>query len=256
MEITPIYAALNHIIKRNNLVRTEFVLSGLSKRQITEVFNFHNHYGRCLVHYATSVQMYELLARFGVDFTPTDKNESTCVHIACMYDAPRKLKYLLRHTPLPLNVANINGDTPLMIAIGRGHVRICKILHDHGCAVNMDFRFLDVSLLIIAVFYETMCVQNARPNANVRVARHHDVVKWVLSFPHSNNDLFCNGRDGINALHLACNPPTKRLLGSLMLGEILLVLRSTLFCPRLSRSKKLGKLPPDLLKLVGKVLIR
>ena len=134
---------------------------------------------------------------------------------------------------------------------------MCRLLYSHGGEIKAKNSVTSDNVLHCAVFSESLTYKQARNET--MMDEYHDVVKWALTLPYTIDELYhYENNPRKRLLDLARYPPTRTLVSRRMVGETLLVLRSTLFCPRLATrggSKKLRKLTPDHYRLVGLLLV-
>lgn len=137
----------------------------------------------------------------------------TALHLACEYQHPKIVKYLLQ------NGAMVNGktfkveDTALLKAAKNGNSAIIKILLDHGASINTCNAY-DVSPLIGATFFghcETVKLLIAR-GANVNLKDRDGLTPLVIAVHNEAKEtvrhLLDNGARIIpshNLVHTAIN---------------------------------------------------
>lgn len=69
-----------------------------------------------------------------------DDTGFTPLHLACLYDNPDALTYLLNYGA-DVHVRDLQGDTPLHLAASRGQAEIATSLLDAGCDINLRSRY-------------------------------------------------------------------------------------------------------------------
>ena len=124
------------------------------------------------------------------------------------------------------------------------NIEVCKLLYARGCRMDIINYYGSTLLLRAAagILYN---------NENT------EVLYWLLSLNRKDLNVFHRDQDGVRALdYIDHLPKVRKLILGRMVAENILVLRSTLNCPRLSRSRRqLARLTSDLFREVSKMLV-
>jgi len=87
-------------------------------------------------------KLFDLLMKYNPNKDLQDKTKSTALHIACKYNNGKMIPRLV--TEKNINMKDINGKTPLMIAVEEKSSECIKILLSDDCMIfNVDINVKD-----------------------------------------------------------------------------------------------------------------
>ena len=238
------------LVSRNDILGVKVYLDNAIRGGISMKNLFKQaHRCRLLVGEAVSVEMVELLVSYGAKLDMYH-DELSLLDIACRNSLTGLVKYYISLGYV--NRVDKNGHCMAFeLAVKNSNLEVCKLLVDAGCRIDPKFKHGTRTPLQICVMNQGVAWGDRQDWASLR---QHRIIVWLLSLKVPELRVFHRDRTGFTALEYAMNSETRKLIKRHMISELVLVMRSTLYYPRLSPSKKLAKLTPDLLRLVCNTL--
>lgn len=130
-------------------------LQGKSKAQLDILLqgniNIYDDNHKSLLFYAV-VRGEEDLVKYLLDFSYIDidsiDNESglSALHMAVLQNKPHIVALLLTHSQCSVDIASVNGITPLTHAYHQGYDEIIKMLLDHGADATLAHELISKML--------------------------------------------------------------------------------------------------------------
>ena len=198
------------------------------------------------IFYARSVPMLKLLISYGADVFSIPGGGVTLVRHFCDLCQLDILAYLINEGWFD-NFENIheqyvNYHTKTFAwSIRCNNLDMCKILYGDGAKIFTS-PASHLYLLHDAVAQETLW-------------NNTQIIDWLLRLKYKTVSIHDLNYEGRTVLEMAELLDTKKLILKRMFVDTFLVMRSTLSCPRLSRSRKLAKLPREMYELVAAMFL-
>ena len=225
----------NHIDAVNTMLSSKYT----DKETLDRVLHW-KHSGT-IISIIQSEDMHKLFLAYGANISVDDILGSSCHNHLHGSDF---LTYLLSLGGLSNGVR----ASAFRRAVIYGYFEACKLLYEDGMSMHVE-----------SCLYTPLHLAVIRFNSYTHYGdgeKYENIIKWMLSCPNDNFKLFQRSNIGLMASQLVNNDEEiKLLIESKMLEFTFLTLRSTFSCPRLSKSRKLAKLPQEMYRLVAKVLL-
>ncbi|OHS99867.1 hypothetical protein TRFO_08164 [Tritrichomonas foetus] len=119
---TPLYVAVKN--RRNEVISTLLKYDGLD-------INAKNNHGKtalCQVVKWNHIGLCKTFIKNGASVTTTDNEGWTILHYACAFSSLDTIKFLINLPAVDLNVRDINGMTPILVAASEGRRKIVSYL--------------------------------------------------------------------------------------------------------------------------------
>ncbi|XP_062567855.1 ankyrin-3-like [Saccostrea cucullata] len=120
-----------------------------------DILNVVDTYGWNAAHFAAQggdIRILQLLSDKGVPNIETTYDNSTILHIACMFAKYEMCQHILSKSPELQNLLNARGWTAAHYAAEGGDIRILQLLSDKGVPVT-ETTYDNLSILHLACFY-------------------------------------------------------------------------------------------------------
>ena len=256
------YIELMRAVRSNNVdlvseMLDEYKSKGGDLKFLFEENCGHNYY-MPLVHKVKDVEMGGLLYMHGANFERIYDGAAPLVDVVFCRNTDL-VTFLINTIGVDCHkrcvLAHSYRHTLLGMAIMNGNLEICKLFYLKGCSTFEVIKEGDRNTLLHSVVLAESESMRHILGSPPPLKRQTEIVRWVLSLKHEDLKLFSKNAYGNTALELARYVPTQNLIKTRIVSETLLVLRSTLYCPRLSKTKKLAKLMPDHFRLVASFLL-
>ena len=141
--MSPLHAA----VETGNLEIAAYLLDHGAK---TNIRDFEKRTPLMMMDSDTTVEMFDLLVRYGAKVTLLDKQKNNILHHAAENDVSAEVMRRLATYGLNVNAVNKEGKTALMVAAENGYVEIAKVLIESGADVNVRTRDGSTALSLIS----------------------------------------------------------------------------------------------------------
>ena len=221
----------------------------MGTRKLKTYLNQGTLQGMLVMFNAESVRMFKLLQSYGADFTAKAPWAILIDHFA--QNNRFELVVYLIESGWDFETSQTSPCVSFYRAIWFGNLEACKYLYKYIVSSKIYNVSMMYDCLPLAISYENLSIRN-----NHEKEKYTSVVRWIFSLKDDEDLLsFLLDEDDENELRKTKNPETRKMVAGRLLSSNILIMRSTLMYPRISRSRKLAKLPREMYELMAKMLI-